>query len=108
MYSKRNWDDAVIVLPADQKLRAQLELKLAEYRQRLATGEEWMREDSIAKIGVLERLLRDGTVAFADLTAEFYLLVGRDTLITAFGITERYVLGKHNYGGTGLPKVVAA
>ena len=117
----------VLVLPNNPQLRARLEAKLQEYRQRLIAEEKAMGDigvapyrsperlgsvvyyDSYYKIAVLERLLNDGRVAAEPLSLELLQMQGdgfdSQMYVNAFQVIEVYVKGTGGtlIGGTGLP-----
>ena len=114
-----------IVLPQDEKLKKQLELKLKEYRERLHRNDiELARQgkniayiapevisgttkDLNFKIKVLGKLLKDGHAVFSDFK-QYVVNDENDTFLkNAFGVIKSYVeaRGERVTGGTGLPEV---
>ena len=99
----------VILLPNDETRKQQLRDKLVEYKKRMhpyAAPE--LQMDTICKIAVLERLLRDGQVNILDLSWEMTETYKLGFDINAFnkacGAIEDYCNtgGVHTRGGTGL------
>ena len=102
--------DLAIVLPDERK--AQLTVKLEEYRERLDSDREPIyRMDSIHKIYVLERLLADGNVSPSELEQHVVVDLGQDfdreSFERALWVMKEYCKdgGKNLPGGTGLPQV---
>lgn len=100
--------DLVITLPEEK--RSRLTAKLAEYKERLTQDQE-MRLNAMHKIYVLERLLSDGSIKPADLSAKIAKDLGSDfdpdLFDTAYRVIKDYCEtgGANLSGGTGLPKV---
>lgn len=102
-------ESPVIVLPEDETKKEQLRQKLEEYRTRLEPlGAPEMQMDTICKIAVLERLLRDSQVNTWDLSREMSKTYGHSLDHHAFnvacGVVADYVKtgGENLRGGTGL------
>ncbi len=121
----------VIELPANQPvLRRQLELKLEEYRERLAREKVDMESSTSEpyrapevegsaefyvfkyRIEILERLLRDGRVDTRELAEKLTAderARGFMFHTLAYGnacrVIDGYVRGLPHHGGTGLPKI---
>lgn len=99
----------VIVLPEDEARREQLRQKLEEYRTRIEPHKApEMQMDTICKIAVLERLLRDSQVNTWDLSREMVEIYGpgldAHTFNVACGVVADYIKtgGANLHGGTGL------
>lgn len=102
-------ESPVIVLPNDEMRKRQLEDKLKEYKGRKDPHRHpALQMDTICKIEVLERLLRDGKVVTWDLSREMAKTYGDsldvDALDNACFVIEDYCKtgGKSIDGGTGL------
>ena len=98
----------VIVLPTDKTREQQLRGKLAEYKGRmdLYRAPE-LQMDTICKIAVLERLLRDSQVNTWELSqemAETYASFDVKTFNNTCGVIKDYCEtgGQNTHGGTGL------
>ncbi|HEX8973983.1 MAG TPA: hypothetical protein VF817_00675 [Patescibacteria group bacterium] len=100
----------VICIPDDPKRIEQLELKLVEYKRRLADYASRQHRhclDVICKIFVLERLLQSGAANRNYLRALFlkeHGSIDETSFNNAFGCMEDYCTtgGKNIMGGTGL------
>lgn len=98
-----------IVLPKNEARRVQLQRKLEEYKKRenpLHAPE--LQMDTICKVAILERLLRDGRVNTWNLAQELFATYGSGFRLGAFnsgcGVIEDYCKtgGKNVSCGTGL------
>jgi len=99
----------VIVLPEDEARKVQLRRKLEEYKKRmLPFRAPEFQMDTICKVAVVERLLRDGQVLTWELSREMVKTYGSGFDPNAFnnacGVIEDYckTSGQNTSGGTGL------
>ncbi len=98
-----------IVLPEREERKLQLYAKLEEYKRRLGKRSGYSYMDTILKIRVLERLLKDKRVKTHKLSLELSREFGSDFDVERFdnacGVIENYCLtgGERAHGGTGLP-----
>lgn len=102
-------ESPVIVLPADETRKQRLRDKLTEYKgRRHPYRHPELQMDTVCKITVLERLLRDGQVNTWDLSREMVKTYGSGLDINAFnnacGVIKDYCEtgGQNLRGGTGL------
>ena len=99
----------VIVLPENETHKTQLRRKLEEYKGRVKPFRApELQMDTIYKMTVLERLLRDGQVNTWELSREIAKTYGSDfdghAFNNACGVIEDYCEtgGQNTNGGTGL------
>lgn len=102
-------ESPVIVFPEDETRKQQLRAKLVEYQGRMNPYRApEMQMDTICKMVVLERLLRDGQVKTWDLSREMAETYGSGFDGNAFGnacgVIEDYCKtgGQNIHSGTGL------
>lgn len=104
-----NEESPIIILPKNDLLIQQLRFKLEEYQKRYNPYHApELQMDTICKIQVLERLLRDGSVNTYELSKELYDIYGSslngNSFNSACAVINDYCVtgGKQTNGGTGL------
>jgi len=108
--ARQRRENPVIVLPSEK--REQLEKKLLEYKERLDPYKApELQMDTLCKIEVLKRLLKEGTINAEDLKKEMAQTYGsgfsEGTFLNACNVIEDYCLtgGANMKGGTGLSAI---
>ena len=110
--AQKRKENPVIVLPSDLKRREQLERKLLEYKGRLDPYKApELQMNTICKIVVLERLLKEGKINTEHLQEEMVKTYGsgfsEGAFLNACNVIEDYCLtgGTNTQGGTGLSAI---